>query len=116
MRLYAEDGLLYSETCIKKYSQQSPLSTTSEPLEIPSFVVPSTSKSSSPNPLRFIDPKNKTSDMEWANNFIEECKVLKKRMNWKKCFDMGRESGYFKTYTNRYRRNEIIYMDLYKSI
>ncbi|CAO3651264.1 unnamed protein product [Cunninghamella blakesleeana] len=100
VKLYAKDGLLYSETCIKKYSQQSSLSTISEPLEIPPSVVPSTSTNTSPNPLLFIDSKNKKSDIEWTGNFIEGYKLLKKRMNWRKCFDMGRESGYFKTCAN----------------
>ncbi|CAO3615409.1 unnamed protein product [Cunninghamella echinulata] len=75
VKLYAEVGLLYSETCIKKYSQQSPLYTMPEPLEITPSVMLSTSTSSSPNPLRFIDSENKKSDIEWASNFIEEYKT-----------------------------------------
>ncbi|KAI9305808.1 hypothetical protein BJ944DRAFT_230056 [Cunninghamella echinulata] len=39
-KVYAEDGLLYSETCVKKYSQQLPLSTMPKPSEIlPSIVL-----------------------------------------------------------------------------
>ncbi|KAI9246042.1 hypothetical protein EDC94DRAFT_529849, partial [Helicostylum pulchrum] len=100
-RLYADDGLLYAQTCIRKYSQTSS-STMPEPLALPQEVVEGSSSSSSShqNPLREIEPEKRMTDMEWAKKFIEEYKAENKRMNWQICFAKGQEAGFFKNYTN----------------
>ncbi|GAA5804764.1 hypothetical protein HPULCUR_010271 [Helicostylum pulchrum] len=97
-RLYAGDGLLYAQTCIRKYSQTSS-SAMPEPLASPQEVVEGSSSSSSShqNPLREIEPEKKMTDMEWAKKSIEEYKAENKRMNWQICFAKGQEAGFLKT-------------------
>ncbi|CAO3703373.1 unnamed protein product [Rhizopus stolonifer] len=100
-RLYAEDGLLYAQTYIRKYSHQASSSTMPEPLDLPQEVVEgSSSNSSYQNPLREIEPEKRMTDMEWAKKFIEEYKAENKRMNWQICFAKGQEAGFFKKYVN----------------
>ncbi|KAI7902933.1 uncharacterized protein BX663DRAFT_508910 [Cokeromyces recurvatus] len=101
-RLYADDGLLYAEACIRKYNHRGSCSTMSEPLDLPEGVTKegSSSSSSSQNPLRVIEPDRKMTDLEWAGEFIKQCKDDKIRMNWQVCFAKGREAGFFETYAN----------------
>lgn len=82
-RLYAEDGLLYAQTCIRKYSHQVSSPIMPEPLDLPQEVVKgSSSNSSHENPLGEIEPEKRMTDMEWTKKFIEEYKVENKRTNW----------------------------------
>lgn len=100
VRIYANDGLIYNETCIRKYRKQLSNLSMPESLELPSAV--QTSSSSKPihkNPLRVIDPSPRKTDMEWVKEFVEEHKITSKKMNWKKCYDEGRKAGYLGTYS-----------------
>lgn len=100
-RLYANDGLLYVETCLKKYSCHSFTSTMPEPLPLPEAVVEannSSSSSSHQTPLRAIETEKRITDMEWIAEFIDNYTAEKKKMNWQVCFDTGRKAGFFSTY------------------
>ncbi|CAO3672101.1 unnamed protein product [Rhizopus microsporus] len=54
--------------------------------------VNSSSKPTHKSLLRTIDPNPKKTNMEY--------RTTKKRMNWKACFDEGRNAGYLGTYSN----------------
>jgi hypothetical protein len=102
-RLYASDGLLYVETCLKKYSCQGFTSTMPEPLPLPEAVVEannSSSSSSHQTPLRAIETEKGITDMKWVAKFIDNYKAEKKKMNWQVCFDIGRKVGFFSIYAN----------------
>lgn len=72
-----------------------------EPLALsPTVQASSSSKPTHKSPLRIIDPDPRKTDMEWVKEFVEEYKTTKKRMNWKTCFDEGRNAGYLGTYSN----------------
>ena len=77
--LYANDGLLYVETCLKKYSCQGFTSTMPEPLPLPEAVVEannsSSSSSSHQTPLRAIETEKGITDMEWVAKFIDNYKA-----------------------------------------
>ncbi|KAG1150460.1 hypothetical protein G6F37_002195 [Rhizopus arrhizus] len=91
-RLYANDGLLYVETCLKKYSCHGFTSTMPEPLPLPEAVVEannSSSSSSHQTPLRAIETEKRITDMEWIAEFIDNYTAEKKKMNWQVCFDIG---------------------------
>lgn len=100
-RIYANDGFIYNETCIRKYTKQLSNSSMPEPLALsPTVQTSSSSKSTHKSPLRIIDPNPKKTDMEWVKEFVEEYRTTKKRMSWKTCFDEGRNAGYLGTYSN----------------
>ncbi|CAO0794295.1 unnamed protein product [Mucor circinelloides] len=100
-RIYANDGLIYNEACIRKYTKQLSNSPMQEPLALPPTVqASSSSKPTHKSPLRIIDPNPRKTDMEWVIEFVGEYKTTKKRMNWKMCFDEGRNAGYLGTYSN----------------
>jgi hypothetical protein len=95
------DGLLYVETCLKKYSCSGFTSTMPEPLPLPEAVVEannSSSSSSHQTPLRAIETEKGITDMKWFAEFIDNYKAEKKKMNWQVCFDIGRKAGFFSTY------------------
>ncbi|CEP14887.1 hypothetical protein [Parasitella parasitica] len=100
-KIYANNGLMYNESCIPKYTNQ--LATTSsmpEPLELPTTVHASSSTLTRASLLRAIESAPKKTDMEWVREFVESYKAAKKRMNWQKWFDKGRNAGYLITYAN----------------
>lgn len=100
-RIYANDGSIYNETCIQKYTKQHSNSSMPEHLALSSTVQDSSSsRSSHESQLRIIDPNPKKTGMEWVKEFVEEYRTTKKRMNWKMCFDEGRNAGYLETYSN----------------
>ncbi|ORX46809.1 hypothetical protein DM01DRAFT_1148563 [Hesseltinella vesiculosa] len=88
------------DIAILKYSTQGSSSLMPAPPDLPESVLPSRDRNASTNPLRRINAENRKTDLEWANDFVEDCKAKKTKMNWKMCFDMGRAAGYFSTYAN----------------
>jgi hypothetical protein len=64
-RIHANDGLIYNEICIQKYTKQLSNSSIPEPLALsPTVHVSSSSKLTHKSPLRTIDPNSKKTDME----------------------------------------------------
>ncbi|ORX46808.1 hypothetical protein DM01DRAFT_1339457 [Hesseltinella vesiculosa] len=86
LRQYVNDGILYAETCILKYSTQGSSSLMPAPPDLPESVLPSRDRNASTNPLRRINAENRKTDLEWANDFVEDCKAKKTKMNWKMSF------------------------------
>ncbi|CEG80176.1 hypothetical protein RMATCC62417_14546 [Rhizopus microsporus] len=81
-RTYANDGLIYNETCIRKYTKQLSNSSMPEPLALsPTVQASSSSKFTHKSSLGIIDPNPKKTDMEWVKEFVKEYRTTKKRMN-----------------------------------
>jgi 23S rRNA A2030 N6-methylase RlmJ len=78
-RIYANDGLIYNETCIRKYTKQLSNSSMPEPLALsPKVQASSSNKPTHKSPLRIIDPNPRKTDMEWVKEFVEEYRTTKK--------------------------------------
>ena len=67
-RIYAYDGLIYNETCIRKYTKQLSNSSIPEPLALlPTVRANGSSKPTHKSPLKIIDLNSRKTDMEWVN-------------------------------------------------
>ncbi|KAI8144539.1 hypothetical protein BJV82DRAFT_70739 [Fennellomyces sp. T-0311] len=65
-----------------------------EPPDLP-LNVRANASTESRDRLRTIEREFRKRDMDIVYEFIRNRKTMRKRMNWKKCFDEGRVNGYF---------------------
>lgn len=93
----AKDGITYTEACLHKYrAEPSSSSSMPPPVDLPKGVV--FTKEPANNDILPSIPTRKKDDMEYARRFKEEYLKGNRRMNWKLCFEKGREKGFFKSY------------------
>ncbi|KAG2218850.1 hypothetical protein INT45_011274 [Circinella minor] len=76
------DGVRYTSTYTSKFLQQG--SSDHQPQEI----------------LREIPITKREADKQWVQEFIDSYKSDNKKMNWKVCYELGLQEGYFKCYKN----------------
>ncbi|KAI9364662.1 hypothetical protein BD770DRAFT_378707 [Pilaira anomala] len=96
LRAYTGDGMLYTETCKRMYIRESdslvePMPPPPELSELAKSLVNQTS--SNIDILRAEADLPKT-DMEYVQQFKE----IEEKMDWKKCFEEGKEAGFFNSY------------------
>ncbi|KAG2218849.1 hypothetical protein INT45_011273 [Circinella minor] len=100
IKLYALDGARYASSCTSKYSLQGSCSSTMpEPMSLPPNVRPLANYQPQ-LVLEEIPGTGRKTDMEWTKTFVDEYKKEKRKMNWKDCYELGLEEGYFKSYKN----------------
>ncbi|KAI9020017.1 hypothetical protein CLU79DRAFT_704465, partial [Phycomyces nitens] len=96
---YADDGVLYTETCKRKYFKKSSpcVSPMPAPLELPEATIKQMNVNATgcENKDDILPessiPKN---DMDYALQFKKSVET----MNWKECFETGKKDGYFSNY------------------
>ncbi|KAI7848338.1 hypothetical protein BDC45DRAFT_541050 [Circinella umbellata] len=81
IKQYASDGARYTATCTSKFFQQG--SSDHQPQDV----------------LREIPTITKREmDKQWIKEFIDRYKSENRKMNWKACYELGLQEGYFKSY------------------
>lgn len=97
---YTEDGILYTETCKRKYFKKSSpcVSPKPAPLELPEGTLQqinvTENNHESTNDL-FPGNSIPKNDMDYALQFKNSVEI----MEWKEYFENGKIDGYFKNYT-----------------
>ncbi|KAI8977650.1 hypothetical protein BDF20DRAFT_958989 [Mycotypha africana] len=97
---YADDGILYTDTCQRKYFKKdaSCVSPMPAPLELPEATIQQIDETEiNHNNTDDILPETgiPKSDMDYALQFKQTVEI----MNWKECYENGKKDGYFSTYT-----------------